>query len=212
MFISAIYLFVLIIFGCETNYSKTQWLKITHIYYLRVFESGIQGHLAQGCHQAPGRSCTVISRPDSRRSHLQTPSCGCWQASEDPSSSSVLQPPCRDAWRCRSWLLQEWAFQRQWERAPQTETTEGTPHHVFHIPFIRKEPTSPAHLKWGVYPGHEYQEAGIIGGHLGGCLLQFNFNVKFQNRKYIIIARNSNGTRICSKSPLHLCAPGPSVS
>lgn len=36
MFSNAIYLLVLVTYCCETNYSKTKWLKTTHIYYLTV--------------------------------------------------------------------------------------------------------------------------------------------------------------------------------
>lgn len=47
---------------------------------------------------------------------------------------------------------------------------EGTSHCFCHILFLRSKSISPAYTQWeGITQEHESQEAGITGGHLGGC-------------------------------------------
>lgn len=64
-------------------------------------------------------------------------------------------------------------------RVPKTEATvfcnlisEVTSCYFCHILFIRSKSLGPAHTEGkGMIWGHEYQEVGIFGSHLKGCLL-----------------------------------------
>lgn len=50
---------------------------------------------------------------------------------------------------------------------------EGTSHCFCHVLFVRKKSINPAYTqREEITQEDEHQEAGIIGSHLGGCLLQ----------------------------------------
>lgn len=102
---------------------------------------------------------------------------GCWLG-------NVNFLPCRRLLRALYSMAAGFPQSRRWPPGYGVciLISEVTSHHFCRVLFIRSESTSPFHTEGvgvgGILHRLEYQEAGVAGGHLGGCLPHSLFSLQ----------------------------------